>query len=68
MTSEPSTICKEGTAERSQVGMASPSSFKFKDGGGQPLVRPMVGHVLVLQPRGENEKMGKGWNHHRGLL
>ena len=50
---------------RGAFGKKSPSSFKFKEGeGNRLLVRPMGGHVLVLQPRGENEKMAKGWNHH----
>ena len=51
MTSEPSAICKEGTAERSQVGMASPSSFKFKEGEGNREGRtrkwPKVGITMV---------------------
>ena len=66
LTSEPSAI-RDGTAEgrRVWVVMATPSNEVALWRGGRPAAgdRPTVGHVLVRQPRGENEKIARGWDH-----
>ena len=70
VTSEPSTICKDGTDEGSQIVECRWPTFQTKqrkhkegDQGGTG-DRPTVGLVLVHQPRGENEKKARGWDHH----
>ena len=67
MTTEPSTICKDGTAEGSQMRiMASTPGEATKMKRGRPGTgdRPTVGHALVRQPRGEDEKIARSWDHH----
>ena len=65
MTTEPSTICKDGTAEGRRCGswpalQAKSQTWKWgRPGTGD---RPTVGHALVRQPRGEDEKIARSWD------
>ena len=67
MTTEPSTICKDGRLEGRRCGswpalQAKPQKWKWgRPGTGD---RPTVGHALVRQPRGEDEKIARSWDHH----
>ena len=67
MTNEPSAICKDGTAEGSknedhgQPTKRSNQILKWgRPGTGEC---PTVGHALVHQPRGEDEKIARSWDH-----
>ena len=70
LTTEPSTICKDGTAEWSQsLGRRWPflQTKQMKRKGERPGTgdRLTVGHVLVRQPQGKNEKMARSWDPHQ---
>ena len=61
LTTEPSTICR-GVAK---VDNDQPSGQATGLEEGRPGTgdRPTVGHVLVRQPQGEDEKIARSWDH-----
>ena len=57
MTAEPSTICKDAEGRKMWI-MTSPP-----DEATEMKRRRPGGHVLVRQPRGEDEKIARSWDH-----